>query len=62
MIISDYERLEIIISDNGVCMQDLGLESSIGMGPHNLKDRALEIWANLLFKHEKGHTINLACP
>jgi signal transduction histidine kinase len=62
MIISDYERLEIIISDNRDGIQDLDLESSRGMGPHNLKDRALEIWANLLFKHEKGHTINLACP
>jgi hypothetical protein len=36
MIISDYERFEIIISDDAVCMQDLDLESSIGMGPHNL--------------------------
>ncbi len=32
------------------------------MGRHNLKERALEIGAKLLFKHKKGHTINLSMP
>lgn len=62
MIISVKERLEIIISDNGVGMQDFDLEKSQGMGQHNLKERALEIGANLLFKHEKGHTIEISMP
>jgi hypothetical protein len=43
-------------------MQDLDSESSIGMGTHNLKGRALEIGVNLLFKYEKGHTIKFSMP
>ena len=62
MVISVNDSLEIIISDNGVGIQDLDLEKSQGMGQHNLKERALEIGAKLLIKHEKGHTINLSMP
>ena len=62
MVISVNDRLEIIISDNGVGMEDFDLEKSQGMGQHNLKERALEIGAKLLIKHEKGHTIYLSMP
>ena len=62
MIISVNETLEITISDNGVGMKDVDLEKRQGMGQHNMKQRAEEIGARILFKQEKGHTINLSMP
>lgn len=62
MIISVNEKLEITISDNGVGMKDVDLEKRQGMGQHNMKQRAEEIGAKILFKQEKGHTINLSMP
>ena len=62
MFISVNETLEIIISDNGVGMKGVDLAKRQGMGQHNMKERAAEIGAKLLFKQEKGHTINLSMP